>query len=168
MCPYSASLCHWRRSSPSHRHSLLTPSLSANTSTPPGRIPCRAKPTIPRPPDTPLDRDRTRPANNPRPPTTLGAAPETASLCLTARRGRLLRGRRRRRRLAHRRLAARAPQDPLPGAERRARRVQAQRGQGAGQDVARGGLARVHARQRYQLHPHRALFGRAIWELQLL
>lgn len=87
---------------------------------------------------------------------------------LATRSRRLLRWRCRRRRLANRRFPPRAPQDPVPGPERRPHRVQAVGGQGARQDVEGRGLEGLHAWEWHQLHSHRALLSRPVRQLQLL
>lgn len=87
---------------------------------------------------------------------------------LRPRRRCLLRRRRGRRRLPHSRLSTRAPQDPVPDPKRRPYRIPVARGPRAQEDVGGGRLARVHARQRHKLHPHCAVFGCAVRQLQLL
>ena len=83
--------------------------------------------------------------------------------------GCFLRGwRRGRRRIPNRRLAPRAPQDPVPGPERRARGIQDVGAESAGEDVEGRGLEGAHGRQWNQLHTHCALLGCAVQRIQRL
>ena len=70
--------------------------------------------------------------------------------------------------ISHGRFPAGKIKDSFPSAERGTNGVQNECLESAGQDVEGRRLQGLHGGERYELYPHHPLFGRAVWELQLL